>query len=132
VNPATRALAKDLAERVAWTFLEAFFGAAVLAYTASGVELNPAVADWSSWQKILAAGLTAGLAAVLALVKGVIASRLGDLGTASTVRLDPLGALPAGGGDGATGVGVLVSIADGAGPVSMQAGAPAADPSERA
>ncbi|HEX8093974.1 hypothetical protein [Jatrophihabitans sp.] len=127
MNPAVRKYVKDLTERVLWTFLEAFFGAAALAYAAAGVDLDPAVTGWSAWEKILIAGTTAGLAAVGALVKGLIASRLGDTGTASTVRLDDLddAAGSAGGADGPTGLGVLVSIRDGAGPVSMQAGAPA-------
>jgi hypothetical protein len=53
---------KDLAERVVWTFVQAFGGAFTVA----------AFSDIDAWQ----AALVAGAAAVLSLLKGVAASRL--------------------------------------------------------
>jgi hypothetical protein len=57
----TKQLALDIAERAVWTFLQAFAGAFV-------------VADLTTAKT----AALAGLAAVLSLVKGLAASRLGD------------------------------------------------------
>lgn len=76
----TRQLAIDIAERAAATFLQAF-----LAVLLAGTALDFSV------PALKAAGL-AGIAAVLAMLKGVVASRLGD-GTAAFLP-------PTSGGDG--------------------------------
>jgi hypothetical protein len=63
----------DLAERALWTFVQAFIG----------VLLAGGMLDLSTGT--LRAGAIAGIAAVLALIKGVAASRIGDPGTAATL-----------------------------------------------
>lgn len=76
--------ARDLAERVLWTFVQAFLGTLTVAPIVD-VDL-PTV-------KVAA---LAGAAAVLSLLKGVAASRLGTPGTASTAdqpTVDELGNL---------------------------------------
>jgi hypothetical protein len=60
----------DLAERVAWTFLQAF-GATLVA--SGGLDMT-GVTDMSIWQK----AMLAGVAGVLALVKGLVAKQVGD------------------------------------------------------
>lgn len=65
---------KDLAERVASTFGEAFLGAVVLAWGASPVSHN--IYDLSSWEKLLGAAAGAGIVAVFALLKGVVAAKV--------------------------------------------------------
>lgn len=63
---------KDLAERVVVTFLEAFVAALVLSVAVSGLNI----------ENVEAAGLAA-IAAVIALVKGLIAKPVGNTATAS-------------------------------------------------
>jgi hypothetical protein len=70
-----KAWASDVAERVGWTFVQAF----VAAMIASGGFDMAGVVDMSIWQK---AGMAA-VAAVLALVKGVAATWVGDRNSAS-------------------------------------------------
>lgn len=60
---------KDLAERCAWTFVQAFLGA----YTITG------------GRKAVESAAIAGVAAVLSVVKSVAAKRIGDHDSASTV-----------------------------------------------
>lgn len=67
--------AKDLAERVVWTFLVAVGSFAVMAGPAGWL-------DVTTWQ---AAG-AAGLAAVGTLVKGLLARYVGSRNSASTAR----------------------------------------------
>ncbi|MFD1832395.1 hypothetical protein ACFSJS_22505 [Streptomyces desertarenae] len=66
--------AKDLAERIVWTFLTAVAGAAVLAGPADVFSL-------SFWEQV---GL-AGTAAVGSLLKGLVARVIGARNSASTV-----------------------------------------------
>lgn len=66
--------AKDLGERVLWTFLVASGGVALAAGPAD-------MFSASFWQTVG----TAGLAAVGSLVKGVVARFVGDKNSASTV-----------------------------------------------
>jgi hypothetical protein len=63
----------DIAERALWTFLQAFIG----------VLIAGDMVDLSSGT--LRAGAIAGVAAVLALVKSVAATRIGDPGSAATL-----------------------------------------------
>jgi hypothetical protein len=75
---------RDLAERVASTFVQAFLGALIT----GGVFDVAGVRDVSAWE---AAGL-AGVAAVLALLKGLAAKFVGQPDSAS---VDPqVGVLP--------------------------------------
>lgn len=67
--------AKDLLERVVWTFLVAVGSFAVVAGPAGWLEL-------STWQ----AAATAGAAAVGTLVKGLLARYVGSHNSASTAR----------------------------------------------
>lgn len=60
---------KDLLERCAWTFVQAFLGA----YAVTG------------GRKAAESAAIAGVAAVLSVVKGVAAKRIGDSDSASTV-----------------------------------------------
>jgi hypothetical protein len=76
VNTATLWL-KDLAERVVTTFVEAV----VAAYLASGLSINQLV-KVGSLEKL---GF-AGIVAVMALVKGVIAGKIGNKSSASLLR----------------------------------------------
>jgi len=69
--------ARDLAERVIWTFLQSFAGALVTGGVLDGVS---GVADITGWQ---AAGL-AGVAAVISLIKGLAAKFVGRADSAST------------------------------------------------
>ena len=62
--------AKDLLERCTWTFVQAFLGAFVI----------------SGGTKAAQSAAIAALAAVLAVVKGEAARRIGDRDSASTVR----------------------------------------------
>jgi hypothetical protein len=64
--------ARDLAERVVSTFLQAFLGAIVVS----------APFSLSMWQNAAVAGVAAGFA----LVKGVIARVRGNAGSASLVK----------------------------------------------
>jgi hypothetical protein len=75
----TKKLFLDLLERAVWTFLQAGLGVFVLA---DSFDANLDNAEKAAM---------AGLAAVLALVKGVVASRVGDTGTAATLpaTVDP-------------------------------------------
>lgn len=66
--------AKDLAERVVWTFLVAAGGVAVAAGPAD-------MLNASFWQTVA----TAGVVAVGTLVKGVLARFVGEKNSASTV-----------------------------------------------
>lgn len=66
--------AKDLAERVIWTFLLAAGGVAFAAGPANMLDLEV-------WKTILIAGITA----VGSLVKGIAARAFGDKNSASTV-----------------------------------------------
>jgi len=65
----------DIIERVVWTFVQAF----------SGVMTGAAVFNWNVplWQQAAAGGV----AAVFSSLKGIAASRLGTLDTASTLPL---------------------------------------------
>lgn len=65
--------ARDLGERVVWTFLAASGGVALAAGPAS-------MFSASFWETVGAAGI----AAVGSLVKGVVAKFVGDKGSAST------------------------------------------------
>lgn len=65
--------ARDLAERVVWTFLTAAGGVAVAAGPADMLNVT-------FWQGVG----TAGIAAVGSLVKGVVARVVGDKNSAST------------------------------------------------
>jgi hypothetical protein len=69
----TKKLFLDLVERAVWTFLQAGLGVFVLA---DSFDANLDNAEKAAM---------AGLAAVIALVKGVVASRVGDTGTAATL-----------------------------------------------
>lgn len=69
--------ARDLAERVLWTFAQAFVGALITGGVLDGVA---GVADITGWQ---AAGL-AGVAAVISLIKGLLAKFVGRSDSAST------------------------------------------------
>lgn len=60
----TKDLAKDIAERAVWTFVQAF--------TAAWVVVDGQLAPSAKTAAL------AGLAAVVALIKGVAASRLGE------------------------------------------------------
>jgi hypothetical protein len=75
VTDATR-YARDLAERVLWTFLQAFAAALI----AGGVLDVANVRDVSAWQ----AAALGGVAAVLSLVKGLVAKFAGQSDSAST------------------------------------------------
>lgn len=68
---------KDLLERVAASFVGGFLSAASL----EGLDLVHT--DWKAW---FAVGAAAGVASV---VKGLVARRIGDKGTASLVSLPP-------------------------------------------
>ena len=70
----TRRYVRDLAERVAATFAQGFIGLFLL----SGAEVT-GVVDFSSVKK----AAIAGVFAVLSLIKGLIASRVGDKNSAS-------------------------------------------------
>jgi hypothetical protein len=72
----TRELVLDLAERVVWTALQGFLGAV------SAEALVGGDGD------VVRAGLVAAVAAVLSLVKGLVASRVGD-GSAATLPGPP-------------------------------------------
>lgn len=81
---------RDLVERVAWTFAQAFLGAITLP------ALVDIVSGGEAAMPTLHAALLAGAAAVLSMLKGVAASRLGTPGTASTAdrpQVDELGNL---------------------------------------
>lgn len=69
--------ARDLVERVVWTFLQALVGALITGGVLDGVA---GVADITGWQ---AAGL-AGVAAVISLIKGLAAKFVGRSDSAST------------------------------------------------
>jgi hypothetical protein len=69
----TKKLFLDLLERAAWTFAQAFL--ALFLFTG---ELDT---DIDTAKK----AAVAGIAAVIALAKGVVASRVGDHGTAATL-----------------------------------------------
>lgn len=60
---------KDVTERVIWTFAQAFLGA----YTVTG------------GKKAAESAAIAGVAAVIALLKGIAAHKIGDPNSASTV-----------------------------------------------
>lgn len=74
----------DLAERVIWTFVQAFGSTLVLS---NAFEI-PGLANLTAWQT---AGLAGG-AAVLSLVKGLVAKFIGDGSSASTAP--QVGVLP--------------------------------------
>lgn len=79
---------RDLAERVLSTFAQAFLGVFAAANLFSaGNEL-----DVSELRQLAGAGVSAGIAAVLALMKGLAARNIGENGTASlapVVRATP-------------------------------------------
>lgn len=66
---------KDLAERVSWTFGQAFMAT---------VPISVVGADWSTVKTVGMAATVAGGAAVLSLVKGLIAKHVGNKPSAST------------------------------------------------
>ena len=70
--------ARDLAERVFWTFVQAFLAPLTISAILSG---DP---------QVLRAGLVGGGAAVLSALKGVAASKVGTPGTASTADRQPV------------------------------------------
>lgn len=94
--------ALDIFERVAWTFVQAFigvFGVVALGWLqqlvtalAGGTFVIP---ELTSLQAAAVAGVVAGVAAVVSLVKGWIASYFGN-GTAATL---PASVEPLQGGD---------------------------------
>lgn len=63
---------RDLAERVGWTFVEGFVGGLVLTQ----------LSDVNMWY----AAVSGGLAAVVSLVKGVVAKGVGNTESASLTR----------------------------------------------
>lgn len=73
--------AADLAERLGATFAEAFLGVIAVAFTSGKVDL-------ASPDALVTAAAAAGIAAVVALVKGMIAARVGRQGTAALLPLD--------------------------------------------
>lgn len=73
---------RDVAERVTWTFLQAFLG------TVTAIPLADLFADGVDLERaetLLLAGLAAGASAVFSLLKGIAASRLEELGTAQLI-----------------------------------------------
>lgn len=70
-------LLKDVAERAVWTYLEAF----VTLLVASGMFGVGGVVDLS----VLAKLAVAAIAPVLAVIKGFVASKIGNPDSASTV-----------------------------------------------
>lgn len=66
---------KDLAERAGWTFTQAALAV---------VPISVVGADWSTVKTVGVAAAVAGGAAVLSLVKGLVAKHVGDKPTAST------------------------------------------------
>lgn len=74
IGKTATAYAKDLAERVVWTFLAASGGVALAAGPADMFHA-------SFWQAVG----TAGLAAAGSLIKGIAARAFGDKNSASTV-----------------------------------------------
>lgn len=77
----SRTFAVDLAERAAWTFVQAFVGTASAVIVGSNTQN---VVHLSFWQQLGAAGFGAGVGAVTSLVKGVGAGLI--TGTASTSK----------------------------------------------
>lgn len=67
----------DLAERIAATFAQGFIGLLLL----SGAEVS-GIVDFSTLKK----AAIAGVMAVLSLVKGMLASRVGDKNSASLAK----------------------------------------------
>lgn len=81
----TKAYLIDLVERAVWTFGQGFVSALVLAWGGAGLDVQH-VTDWSSWQKVGVAAVGGGVAAVLSLVKSVIAGFVtGSASTSKTV-----------------------------------------------
>ena len=88
----TKAQVLDLLERAGWTFVQAFlgvFGVVALGWLSQVVNwlTSGRSGDFPPVDSVTAAavaGASAGLAAVIALVKGYIATRIGN-GTASTL-----------------------------------------------
>lgn len=80
MNPTRRTLVRlyltDLGERVGWTFLQALGSALILggAFDVTGIQ------DMSVWKS----ALLAAVAAVLSLLKGIVAKAIGDRNSAST------------------------------------------------
>ncbi|GCD37926.1 hypothetical protein OEIGOIKO_05736 [Streptomyces chrestomyceticus JCM 4735] len=75
ISKTAQTYARDLAERVVWTFLVAAGGVALAAGPGD-------MFDVSFWQAVGAAGI----AAVGSLVKGFLARVIGDKNSASTAR----------------------------------------------
>ena len=78
-----RRYAYDLTERVLWTFVQAF-----LAFWTGAALLNgPGEGVWSGVvdTSILEKAALAGFAAVISLVKGLVAKRIGASSTAATL-----------------------------------------------
>lgn len=78
---------KDLAERVLSTFVQAFVGFITAAWAASGINVS-VFTDLSAAEKLLGGAASAGVAAVVALVKGLAAKNVGENGTASLAPVD--------------------------------------------
>lgn len=74
-----RSLALDVVERTLWTYVQAYLGL----WIASGVGIS-AIADLSMADK----ALVSVLPAVLAVVKGLAASRVGATDSAATLPAD--------------------------------------------
>lgn len=73
---------KDLAERVALTFVGAFIGVYLLALAGAS-----SATDTLSNKELLDNAITAGIAACVPLVSGLIGFRVGDKDTASIIRV---------------------------------------------
>lgn len=74
---------KDLLERCFWTFVQTFLALFVAQLAAGTVD------EWSgidAWFTALRAAGVGAVAATLALLKGLIASRIGNPESASTVK----------------------------------------------
>ncbi len=74
---ATRVYLRDLLERVVWTFLQSFGGALIV----GGVFDVNGIRNLSAWQ----AAALAGVAAILSLVKGLVAKFVGNPETAALI-----------------------------------------------
>lgn len=75
---------KDLAERVALTFVGAFIGVYLLALAGAS-----SATDTLSNKELLDNAITAGIAACVPLVAGLIGFKIGDKNTASIISAKP-------------------------------------------
>lgn len=74
----------DVAERVVWTFVQGASAVFVGTYSAAALD------DWSSAKRVASACAVGGFAAVLSLIKGLAAKKIGADATAALLpaRLD--------------------------------------------